>query len=184
MSDRAPAPSKRPLWIVTVALLLGAAALWGSARLTWTAEEVEAGVRGTVLRTETGAERSGALVPLAVLALAGVAGMVATGGWPRRLLGGVLVAAGLAACWVALSALRFGGYPEAAPVGEIYAGHGLALLGGALVAGGGLLGLRRAGRMPRLGAKYSAPGTQRVRRDPDTEMWDALSDGEDPTTRS
>ncbi|WP_106178163.1 Trp biosynthesis-associated membrane protein [Prauserella shujinwangii] len=166
------------------ALLLGAAALWASSRLVWFAESADGGVRGTVLRTQTGAERSGALIPLAVLALAGVAGMVATGGWPRRLLGGVLVAAGVAACWVALSGLRFGGHPEGAPVAEMYAAHGLAVAGGALIVVGGLLGLRKAGRMPRLGAKYSAPGAKRAERDPGTELWDALSDGEDPTTRS
>src|SRR4051794_40195117 len=96
---RAPGTIRRPLWIIAAALLLGAAALWGSSRLVWSATSHDAGVRGVVLDLQTGAEHSGALVPLAVLALAGVAGMVATGGWPRRVLGVVLALAGLAACW-------------------------------------------------------------------------------------
>ncbi|WP_216208274.1 Trp biosynthesis-associated membrane protein [Amycolatopsis aidingensis] len=165
-------------------LLLGAAALWGASRLTWFAEHRAAGVRGTVLHTETGAQAAGALVPLAVLALAGVAGMVATGGWPRRVLGGALVLAGLAACWVAVNGLRTDGYPDGVPgaeIAEIYAGHGLAACGGLLVVVAGVLGLRGATRMPRMGAKYSAPAAKRSAVEHDYDLWDALSDGRDPT---
>ncbi|SFB37071.1 trp region conserved hypothetical membrane protein [Amycolatopsis marina] len=175
-------PDKRPLWIVVAALLLGAAALWGSSRLIWFAEERDGGVRGIVLDTATGAQRAGALVPIAVLAVAGVAGMVATGGWPRRVLGVLLGLAGVAACWLAVDGLRTSGYPDGAPVGEILAGRGLAAAGGILVVLGGLLGVRKAARMPRLGARYSAPQREPVARDPDTELWQALSDGEDPTS--
>ncbi|WP_092532178.1 Trp biosynthesis-associated membrane protein [Amycolatopsis arida] len=167
--------------MVVAALALGAAALWGASRLTWLAEPRAAGVRGTVLHTEDGAQAAVALVPLAVLALAGVAGMVATGGWPRRLLGAVLVLAGLAAAWIAVDGARTSGYPAGAPVGEMLAAHGLALVGGLLVAAGGALGLRWAGRMPRLGARYSAPGAKHRPADSDAHLWEALSDGEDPT---
>ncbi|WP_245976419.1 Trp biosynthesis-associated membrane protein [Amycolatopsis palatopharyngis] len=175
-------PDKRPLWIVASALLLGAAALWGASRLVWFAEERDAGVRGVVLDTATGAQRAGALVPLAVLAVAGVAGMVATGGWPRRILGVVLGLAGLAACWLAVDGLRTSGYPEEAPVVEMFAGRGLAAAGGVLVLLGATLGVLKAARMPRLGARYSAPQRKTVARDPDTELWQALSEGEDPTS--
>ena len=176
-----PASSKRPLWTIVAALLLGAAALWGSSRLAWSAELVDGGVRGTVLRTQNGAQHSSALLPLAVLAVAGVAGMVATGGWARRVLGAVMGVAGIAACWVAVDGVRFSGYPEGAPVWQIFTGRGLALLGGILVVLGGLVAIRRAGAMPRLGARYAAPSGQKAARDPDTELWEALSEGEDPT---
>jgi hypothetical protein len=165
-----------------VALLLGALALWGSSRLVWFAQLRDAGVRGMVLDTQTGAQQSGALVPLAVLAVAGVAGMVATGGWPRRVLGVVVAVAGLAACWVALNGVRFSGFPDAAPVWQIFTGRALALLGGILVILGGLIGTKRAAAMPRLGARYAAPSVKKTARDPDTELWEALSEGEDPTT--
>ncbi|WP_158888860.1 Trp biosynthesis-associated membrane protein [Amycolatopsis anabasis] len=167
--------------MVSVALLLGSAALWGASRMTWTAANRDAGVRGLVLETKTGAEQASALVPLAILALAGVAGMVATGGWPRRVLGVLLALAGVAACWVAVDGLRWSGYPDGAPSAEIVTAHILAAAGGILVILGGLAGTRGAGRMPRLGARYAAPGAKRVAPDPDTELWEALSDGEDPT---
>jgi hypothetical protein len=57
----------------------------------------------------------------------------------------------------------------------------LAVLGGILVALGGLAAIKGAGKGARLGARYSAPGRQKKARDPDTELWEALSDGEDPT---
>ncbi len=162
-------------------LLLGAAALWGSSRLVWSAQLRDAGVRGTILETQTGAQHSGALVPLAFLAVAGVAGAIATGGWPRRVLGGVLAVAGLWACWIAVDGVSFGGFPAGAPIWQIYLGRGLALLAGILVLLGGLISTRRAGAMPRLGARYSAPSVRKAARDPDTELWEALSEGEDPT---
>lgn len=176
-----PASHKRPLWTVTALLLLGAAALWGSSRLVWSARPRDAGVRGIVLDTQTGAAFSGALIPLAVLALAGVAGMIATGGWARRLLGVVLMIAGSAACWVAVDGTSWSGYAPGAPVGQIFAGRGSAALAGILVVAGGLLGVRHASAMPRLGVRYSAPSVKKTGRDADTELWEALSEGDDPT---
>jgi hypothetical protein len=32
-----------------------------------------------------------------------------------------------------------------------------------------------------MGAAYQAPSAAKRRRDPDTEMWQALSEGRDPT---
>jgi len=183
VSEKVAAPSKRPLWMVLTALLLGAAALWGASRMTWYAQFRDAGVRGMVLYTENGSQRAGALVPIAVLALAGVAGMVATGGWPRRILAVVLALGGVAACWVAFDGLRLSGYADGLPESQMLIGRGLAVLGGILLIIGGLGGVKGAGRMPKLGARYSAPGTQRAARDPDIELWEALSEGEDPTAR-
>jgi tryptophan-associated transmembrane protein len=177
-----PASARRPLWTVLTVLLLGSLALWGSSRLVWTAQARDGGVRGIVLDTQTGAQLSGGLVALAVLALAGVAGMVATGGWPRRVVAVVLAVAGVAACWVAVNGLRFGGYPAGAPVAEIFTGRGLAVVAGLLVIAGALVGFRHAMVMPRLGARYSAPSVKKSARDPDTTLWEALSEGEDPTT--
>jgi hypothetical protein len=182
VSEGTPAQPKRPLWTVAAALVLGAAAMWGASRLTWFAEFRDAGVRGILLYSENGAQRAGALVPLALLALAGVAGMVATGGWPRRILAVVLTLGGVAACWVGVDGLRFSGYADGLPVVQMLIGRGLAVLGGILVTVGGLAGVNGAGRMPRLGPRYSAPGAKRAARDPDVELWEALSDGQDPTT--
>jgi hypothetical protein len=159
--------------MVVAALVLAAAALWGSSRLTWFAEDRDAGVRGIVHYTENGAQLAGSLVPLALLALAGVAGMVATGGWFRRVLGGLLALGGLAACWAGIDGF---GHASGFPFGPL-----VAVLGGILMISGGLLGIKGASRMPRLGTRYAAPATKRVARDPDVELWEALSEGEDPT---
>jgi hypothetical protein len=163
------------------ALLLGALALWGASRLTWSAEFRDGGVRGTLLHRETGEQRAPALVPLALLALAGVAGVVATGGWARRALGVVLALAGAAAVWSGVAGVRFGGYAAGLPVTEMFLGRGLAVLGGILAAAGGLAAVKGAGRAARLGAKYAAPATRKKARDPDSDLWEALSEGEDPT---
>ena len=166
------ATTKRPLWMIVLLLGLGALALWGSSMLTWL-ERPRSDLPGVPPQVVTGADHLPALVPLAVLVAAGIAGMVATSGWARRVVALVLAATGLAACLVVLLNLA----------GDMrVTGWGLALLGGLLVLAGGGLGVREAGRLPRLGAKYSAPGGKRPARDAYTELWDALSEGEDPTT--
>ncbi|WP_372669004.1 Trp biosynthesis-associated membrane protein [Amycolatopsis kentuckyensis] len=167
--------------MIVVALLLGALALWGASRLTWFAEFRDGGVRGTVLYRETGEQRATALVPLALLALAGVAGVIATGGWARRVLGVVLALAGVAAVWAGVSGAKFSGFADGLPVTEMLLGRGLAVLGGILVAAGGLAAVKGAGKAARLGARYAAPATRKKARDPDAELWEALSEGEDPT---
>jgi hypothetical protein len=50
-----------------------------------------------------------------------------------------------------------------------------------VAAGVALEGWARA--MPRLGARYSAPGASAPVRDRDTEWWKALDAGEDPTLK-
>ena len=151
-------PARRPLWMIVAALLLGALALWAASRLTWFAEFRDGGVRGTVLYRESGEQRATALVPLALLALAGVA-----------------------AVWAGVAGVRFGGYADGLPVTQMLLGRGLAVLGGILVAAGGLAAVKGAGGTARLGARYAAPATRKKARDPDAELWEALSEGEDPT---
>ncbi|MEV4142092.1 Trp biosynthesis-associated membrane protein [Amycolatopsis sp. NPDC049691] len=167
--------------MIVAALLLGALALWGASRLTWFAEFRDGGVRGTVLYRETGEQRATALVPLALLSLAGVAGVIATGGWARRVLGVVLALAGVAAVWSGVSGVKFSGWADGLPVTQLLLGRGLAVLGGILVAAGGLAAVKGAAGTARLGTKYAAPATRKKVRDPDAELWEALSEGEDPT---
>ncbi|WP_020657720.1 Trp biosynthesis-associated membrane protein [Amycolatopsis benzoatilytica] len=164
-----------------LALLLGALALWGASKMTWFAEFRDEGVRGTVRYTESGEQRASALVPLAILALAGVAGAIATSGWPRRVLGVVLVLAGAAGVWAGLDGIRFGGFAPGVPGTQIVLGHLIAALGGILLALGGLAAIKWAGTARKLGARYAAPGANAARKDPDTELWEALSEGSDPT---
>jgi hypothetical protein len=155
---------KRLLWIVIVLLLGAAAALWGSSRMTWST-----GVLG--------ADRVPALVPLALLALAAIAGILATSGWPRRLIGVLLALAGVAAGFSALD----GAFDQGQSTAVGLLARGLALLGGIVLIGAGGLLVRVGHRMPRLGANYQTPAAAKGAETPDKELWRALSEGNDPT---
>lgn len=109
----------------------------------------------------------------ALLALAGVAGVVAAGGLLRRLVGGLLALVGAGVLVFGVLALF------SAPFGT---GASLLAVAGAvalLAAGVAVLVLER--RLPRLGARYAAPGERPVERDPDRAAWQELDEGRDPT---
>jgi hypothetical protein len=144
----------RPLWIVALLLAGAAAALWGSTRLSW----------GTAQTPRFGEA-------LALVALAGFAGAVAVGGWVKRVVGAVVVAAGLLAGGVTLA------------TGGSGAGRWIALLGAVLLVVAGILVIRQAARLPTLGARYQSANAQPASRDRDRDMWDGLTHGEDPTVR-
>jgi hypothetical protein len=173
-------PARRQLWLTAVFLLAGAVALWLAARLTWTsAVDVRPGSGARIPVRHAGSEQVPALIPLALLALAGIAGAVAVGGWPRRVIGGVLALAGTGTLVLALLA---GG----SSTGEAFFpwGRSIAALGGVLLAVAGGMLVRYSDRMPRLGSSYQTPEAAQRGTDPDSELWQALSHGEDPTTRS
>jgi hypothetical protein len=162
MSDQARA--RRPLWIVTALLLAASAALWGSSRLAW-ADGL------------TGVEKVPALIPLALLYLAGIAGVLATSGWLRRVVGALLALAGVAAGFVAVD----GAFDQGATSGTGLLARGLALVAGLAVVGAGVLLVRSGHRMPRLGAKYETPSAAKADQTGEKELWSALTEGKDPT---
>jgi hypothetical protein len=140
-----------PLWIVALLLAGAAAALWGSTRLAW------------------GPETPGFGGALALVALAGFAGAVAAGGWAKRVVGAIVAAAGLLACWLVIAASGTG------------PGRWIALLGAVLLVAAGFLVIRHAGRLPTLGARYQSANAPGRSGDRHRDMWDGLSQGEDPT---
>jgi hypothetical protein len=145
--------TRRPLWIVTVLLLAAAALLWGASRLPW------------------GKDTPTAPVPLALLALAAIAGVLATSGWARPVVGVLVALAGVAAGWTAFD-------------GGLAHGVGarvLALVGALVLLGAGALLVRSGHRMPKLGGSYQTPAAARGNETPDKELWRALSEGKDPT---
>jgi hypothetical protein len=172
--------AKRPLWIVAVLLLGTAAALWGATKVSWVpAPDPPASTHpglgtGGVGGTGVGGTGTGgpSFTALALLALASLLGMVAVGGWARRVLGAVIAAAGAFVCWRAV--VEPGAW-------NLFTGRGLALLGGILFLTAGLLIVRNATRLPTMGAKYQLANTERRSGDPHKDMWDDLSHGEDPT---
>jgi hypothetical protein len=157
---------KRPLWIVGVLLLGAAAALWGATDIRWVSTpDLPPGH----LSTGTGGP---SFTALALFALAALLGMFAVGGWPRRVLGAIVVVAGGYVCWQAF---------DTAGAKDMFSGRGLALLGGVLLVAAGVLVIRYATALPTMGSKYQRGNAERLSGDPDKDMWDGLSHGEDPT---
>jgi Tryptophan-associated transmembrane protein (Trp_oprn_chp) len=140
--------SRRPLWIVGILLLVAAAAFWASTGLE---------------------DGPGSGAALALVALAGAGGSLAVGGWGRRVVGGLVVVAGLLAGWQALAAAGTG------------LGRWTALLGALSLVVAGVLVVRFAAALPTLGARYRSANARRDSHDPEKDMWDGLSEGRDPT---
>jgi len=170
--------TKRPLWIIAVLLLGAAAALWGATDISWVATpdlppDHRTGLgTGGVGGTGTGGTGGPSFTALALLALAGLLGMFAVGGWLRRVLGGIVAVAGGYVCWQAF---------DTAGAKDMFTGRGLALLGGVLLVAAGLLVIRYAATLPTMGSRYQLATAERRSGDPEKDMWDGLSQGEDPT---
>jgi hypothetical protein len=169
--------AKRPLWIIAVLLLGAAAALWGANELSWIPDEPpplpddphDAALLSPGKVYEPGRP---SFTAVAWLALASLAGVFAVGGWMRRLLGAIIVVAGGWVCW---EAIRTEG------TFDLLTGRGLALLGGLLFLAAGALIVFHAAALPTMGARYERANAERRSGDPDKDMWDGLSEGEDPT---
>lgn len=209
MSDEArggtdPAAASRRGYVTAVALLAVGAGLLllASGRVWVTATVTDPGLPSLhVDLSGRDLQPEGAAV--ALVALAGVAGVVATRRVGRLVSGAVLLVSGLAA---AVRAVEFGvshgsrpGYGDtvASLVSE-RTGVALpplttaaspwwlvSLVGGLLVAAGGATVLARSRTWPVLGGRYERDGAEpaRARREPRPESaWDRLDRGEDPTT--
>lgn len=200
LPDRGTAPPGRLLGIVVVLLGVAAAVLWGASRLTWVSQVVE-GVTGARSSTADGATAEPILVPWALLCLAAIGGLVATAGWGRRVVGTLVAVAGFWALLRAASGLlapaseapsvgvRPGDRPL--PAEAVVGGPLLAILGALAMVAAGLLAVRWAAVLPRMGARYDAPGARGATpaartggshpADPDKAWWEALDEGRDPT---
>ena len=197
---RGRSPGRR-LGLAVAGLLVAALALWGASRLVWVTAVWDVPLRGRVVGEAAGADAEPVLVGWALLALAAVAGVLATSGWGRRLVGVVVALAGAWAAVRAVAALA-APPPDALPAAAVRAGRAVAVdagvvgplvaaAGGLVLAAVGVLVVVAAPRLPRLGARYDAPGARagagtpdaarRRPRDPDQELWAALDEGRDPT---
>ncbi|MEV0703483.1 Trp biosynthesis-associated membrane protein [Saccharopolyspora sp. NPDC050389] len=189
-----PARSKGLLWAVVLLVLVAAGLLWGASALVWVGQryrtpfgtEVASGITGEDIRPE--------LVPMALAALAAVAAVLATGGWLRRVVGALIAVAGAVLGWRVFQQFSFGWFatgsaggvpPGSTPIGEASSepyGPLLMTAAALLLFVCGVLVALRAGRMPAMGAKYSAPGAEKQKsHDPDRQMWNDLDAGRDPT---
>ncbi|WP_158228428.1 Trp biosynthesis-associated membrane protein [Pseudonocardia sp. MH-G8] len=188
----------RPRALVTACagLALAAGLLWIGSTAVWY-RVLPAGGAPVAL---TGAQVAPWLGGVALLALAGIAGLVASGGVLRRVVGGLLALAGLGVLVFAVPALVTDPYASDAPASALpQPPHGstvdelrhqptqrspaplLPAAAGGLLLGVGVLVAVRERSLPRLGSRYAAPGERRVDQDPDRAAWQALDAGLDPT---
>jgi hypothetical protein len=170
--------TRRPgLAVVTAAVAIGGGLVLLGATRTWSSESVpQPPPLSPVVTVHTGASLAPALPALALVALAGAGGLLATRGVVRRLVGALLTAAALGCVVLVVGVLVGGG---------VGAGWPLAcLLGACLFGAGGVLAVRDGARWAVMGSRY-ARGDARPRQQQttpaDPELWDAIDRGEDPT---
>jgi uncharacterized membrane protein (TIGR02234 family) len=181
------------LGVAAAGLGLSAVLLWAGSATIW--YRVTPG--GAAPVELTGAQVAPWLGGTALLALAGVAGVVATGGVARRLVGGLLGLAGIGVLLFGIRAMLLDPFATDASLPEPPAGVTvdelryqptdvtgaplLAIAGAVVLLAVGVLVLVRERRLPRLGARYAAAGERRAERDPDRAAWQDLDEGRDPT---
>ena len=163
----------RPLPAACGGLVVAAGLLWGASALAWVSPGQPPDGSGAPV-AGAGTVPS-ALTGVALLALAGVAALVATSGVPRRIVGGLLgVVGGVVVVATAAAVLAVS---VAVGVGPL-----LAVCGGLLLAVVGSAVLLREPQLRRLSARYAAAGTPAAHADPDRAAWAALDEGRDPTS--
>ncbi|MFP5020499.1 Trp biosynthesis-associated membrane protein [Pseudonocardia phyllosphaerae] len=196
-----PRDDKRSYGLVVVGQLAGAAALWGSGALAWFTVDVPTPTRGTVQASATGAQLQPALTAVAALLLAAVAALVALSGIARRILGGLVGLASVAALVLtvhlmtvpptaaelasARAGLNTGGAPQGVGPVAGTAAPWLAVAGAVVAFAAAVLLVVREPRLPKLGSRYDAPGARKetAPADPDRAAWESLDAGGDPTVR-
>lgn len=191
------------LWAVVAMLVMAAIALWIASLLVWTWEVKVTGGFG-VPHELRGGQAEPALVGLAVAALAAVAAVLATSGWPRRAVGVLLLAGGAGALVLVRRGLARPGIAFMSAdqhwVDDIERwsaqsgiGIGLAALAGVLLVVSGVLVLVAGHRMPRMGSRYQrsskTDGPRAVHEQAEREqavrersLWEEMDAGRDPTT--
>ena len=178
--------------LVLALIAIGAALSWWATSASWAVGEQELLGDASGQYAEAVAQRSltaAALAPAAaampIVVLAGLAGVIGSRRWLRRVIGGVICIAGGVLIWSGTSTaitLDVGDPVPAPDVGVIVSvaiGYPvLAAVAGVVVTASGLLVVTRGARWPSLGANYER-ATDRPR-----DAWEALDAGIDPTVDS
>ena len=124
--------------------------------------------------SRTGEQLAPGLRPLALTGLAAVVALLAARRWGRRLVGLIVLGCGVGICALSLADRDSSSHGTGWPL--------LSLLGGAVLAGGGVLALLRGHHWGGLSGAYRTPAA-RADEAPVTDkgVWDAFDRGEDPT---
>jgi hypothetical protein len=166
----------RALGVACLGLAASAALLWGASAVVWYRGAGHAS--GTAGGPTDGATAMPSLTGVALLALAGIAALVATSGYIRRALACLLgLAGGATAVFAAVDLV-------APPAPGVTGAPLLAVAGGVVLLAVGVFVLLREPRMARLGARYAAAAARQAPSDPDRAAWAALDEGRDPTVDS
>jgi len=159
-------------------------ALYGITR-TWAVRVTARPGLSDLRETSTGADLEPWVIGLALVALAGAGALLATRGLARRVLGGLLVAAGAgvaAGAVVGRVGLAIGTAGVGATIWPV-----ACVVGGLLILLGGVSAVRYGHEWPAMGARYerrpaAGPAVDAVDQRVDTRTaWDALDRGDDPT---
>ncbi|HSA49245.1 MAG TPA: TIGR02234 family membrane protein [Yinghuangia sp.] len=184
---------RREMGTALLLVAVGAALVLSLGGRVWA--EGTALVHGSGFAIEaTGSSVTKVPAALAVLALAGGVAALATRGRGRILVGAILALAGAGIAAAAASgasdrsALDARAASKAAVEGAqaVDVSHTvwpwITLIGGLLIAAGGLVVVARGRNWPGMGSRYEAPGARAPRRAATSaDMWNALDRGEDPT---
>ncbi len=195
-------PRLRHRLAAPVAALAGASCLVGAAAMPWWTRHYRDPLTGPVSAALRGSALVPALVPIALVVVAGLGAALLTRGVPRRIIGAAVALAGLAVMALSVAAAaqpdadRFAAELKrpADAVGAAAQNIGgplLALLGGALAALAGLVIVIARSPVARRASAYESPAARRARARmtarPESaaadgaELWRALDAGIDPT---
>jgi uncharacterized membrane protein (TIGR02234 family) len=195
---------RRGLVTSVLALVVGGTVALVVAQATWVTVTaaplgpvggVGGGPEGVRLAVK-GTDAAAAVVPLALLALAGAVGLLATRGWFRRVVGALVAAAGAGLVVDAGRVVLDPGSAVAGPLARqsLASGTGttyaltllwpaLAVAAGLLVVTAGVVAVGWSSGWPAMGARYESPAGV-IRPDRPVDAWTALDRGEDPTVPS
>lgn len=190
-----PVSSRRELTATVLLALLGGVIAWAAAGRPWATATV--GEAPTTLKVAaSGNDLSAGVTALGLTALAGGLALFATQRLARRLVGVLLIAAGVGAAVYAFGERGAGhasrvladkasakGFAAGSVAAHTASWWILAVLGGVLVAVAGAVALVRGAAWPGMSSRYENAAAKKAAADTGSskDLWDALDRGEDPT---
>ncbi|MEV4508977.1 Trp biosynthesis-associated membrane protein [Dactylosporangium sp. NPDC049525] len=168
---------RRGLTVTALATALASAVVLFAATRNWDAIMThQVSPLPPTTKYRTGSEMSPWLPALGAVGLAGAGALLATRGRLRTVVGGLLAVAGIGIIGAVIEALRHRigvGWPV------------LTIVAAAVVVAAGALTIRYSDTWPEMSARYDRPQAghtdKTTTKAPQTELWDALDRGEDPT---
>ncbi|MEV0560265.1 Trp biosynthesis-associated membrane protein [Dactylosporangium sp. NPDC050588] len=164
---------RRGLAVTTIATAAASAVVLFAATRHWDAVMThQVSPLPPMTEYRTGSELSPWLPALGAVGLAGAGALLATRGRLRTIVGGLLALAGIGIVGAVTEALQHHidvGWPIVTIVAALVV----------VVAGG--VAIRSSDTWPEMGARYDRPTARTAAKAPQTELWDALDRGEDPT---